>query len=176
MPSLRPLPALALVLTAAATPAVATARPEKEPPRKQPLVVRGDATVVDGPCDAAGCRLEITGGRSRGAPVGTGPYSGALIVRVAEAFPNGEDGICAPLVGRIVLGAGTADRLVLGVSGHSCQDGSGPLETSSFTGLARFTVKYGTGRHARAAGSGLALLSEDAANHQRMTLTGRSTR
>ena len=176
MPALRFLPALGLALVAAATPAVATARPDKEPPRKQPLVVRGDATVVDGPCDAAGCRLEITGGRFRGAPLGTGAYDGALKVRVAEAFPNGEGGICAPLAGRIVLGAGTADRLVLGVSGHSCQDGAGPLEAASFTGLARFTVKYGTGRHARASGGGLAALSEDAANHQRMTLTGRIAR
>ena len=91
----------------------------------------------------------------------------------ATAFPNGEGGICAPLDGRIVLGAGSADRLVLAVSGDSCQDGAGPLTAASFTGLARFTVKRGSGSYAGATGDGLASFSEDAANHHRMTLIGR---
>ena len=66
-------------------------------------------------------------------------------LRVAEAFPNGEGGVCAPVAGRITLGAGTPDRIVLAVAGDSCQDGAGDPTTSSFTGLGRFTVAYGTG-------------------------------
>jgi len=145
--------------------------------RSEPLVVRGDATAVDGPCDATGvCLLELTAGRFRGTPVGTGTYVGSIKLKVADAFPNGEDGICAPLKGRIELGAGTRNRLVLGVRGVSCQDGSGPLETASFTGLAEFNVRYGTGRYAGASGRGQASFLEDAANHHRMTLIGRIAR
>jgi hypothetical protein len=57
------------------------------------------------------------------------------------------------------------------VSGNSCQDGSGPLEGSSFTGLAHFRVKHGYGR-----GGGVATFTEDAAHHHRMTLIGRVAR
>src|SRR4051812_30067537 len=141
----------------------------------QRLVVRGDATITDTPCPAGVC-LEFTGGRFRGAPVGTGAYTGAIKLRVAESFPNGEGGVCAPIQGEIVLGAGTPDRLVLAVDGDSCQDGAGNPTTSSFTGLARFTVKHGTGAYSRASGSGLATFSEDAADHDRMTLVGRIAR
>ena len=72
-----------------------------------------------------------------------------------------------------MLGAGSPDRLVLAVAGDSCQDGSGPLERASFTGLARFAVQAGTGRYAGARGSGVASLAEDAANRHQITLIGR---
>jgi hypothetical protein len=142
---------------------------------KQRLVVRGDATVVDRPCEAGVC-LELAGGRFRGTPTGIGDYTGTIKLRVAETFENGEGGVCAPIDGRIVLGAGSPDRLVLAVSGDSCQDGTGPVTAASFTGLARFKVRYGTGRYAGAAGSGLAGFAEDATDHDRMTLIGRITR
>ena len=167
------LAALALVpaTSAADRPAAAGGHHDE-----QRLVVRADATVVDGPCDARGCLLELTGGRFRGAPVGTGDYGGTIRIAVAKPFDNGEGGSCAPLDGRLVLGAGTPDRLVLAVSGDSCQDGAGPLPAASFTGLARFTVKRGTGRYAHASGAGLATIAEDAANRHRMTLVGRISR
>jgi hypothetical protein len=114
-----------------------------------------------------GCPLTLSDGRFRGTPVGSGAYTAAFTIQVARAFPNGDGGICAPINGRIVLGAGTADRLVLGVYGDSCQDGTG------FSGLARFAVKRGTGRYAHAHGSGIASLTEDAAKHHRITLIGR---
>jgi hypothetical protein len=174
----RPLLALvALVLAglafsaasnAAADPVAKHAKPER-------LVVRGDATVVDAPCPGGLC-ITFADGTFRGTAVGTGAYTGDLTVKVAEAFPNGEEGICAPIEGRIVLGAGTPNRLVLGVAGDSCQDGSGPVTATSFTGLARFTVKYGTGTYAGAHGGGLASFLEDAADHDRMTLIGRISR
>ena len=44
---------------------------------KQRLVVRGDATIVDGPCGADGCPLEIAGGEFRGT-LGAGDYRGAM--------------------------------------------------------------------------------------------------
>jgi len=72
-----------------------------------------------------------------------------------------------------VLGAGTPNRLFLAVSGDSCQDGAGPLQDASFTGLAQFTVAHATGSYAGVTGGGLASFSEDAANHHRMTLIGR---
>ncbi len=170
--ALRPvLGALAVALAAVAVVAGPAGASGKH--HDQRLVVRGDATAVDGPCDASGCALELIEGRLRGAPIGTGGYSAKFKLKVADAFPNGEGGICAPLKGRIVLGAGSADRLVLAVDGDSCQDGAGPLEGASFTGLAEFDVKYGTGRYAGASGSGLASFSEDAAKHHKMTLVGR---
>jgi hypothetical protein len=143
----------------------------------QRLVVRGDAAAVDGPCDVKGvCRVELTEGRFRGAPVGTGAYTGAVKLNVGNAFPNGEGGICAPLTGLIVLGAGTPNRLAFAVSGDSCQDGAGPPGSGSFTGLARFTIKRATGSYAGLTGSGLASFSEDAAKHHHTTLIGRLSR
>ena len=139
------------------------------------VVVRGDATVKDVPCGPAIC-LELGGGAFRGTPVGTGAYTGSIKLKVAEAFPNGEGGVCAPIQGDITLGAGTPNRLVLAVFGDSCQDGAGNPTTSSFTGLAHFVVKHGTGAYAKARGGGLASFSEDAADRDRMTLIGRITR
>jgi hypothetical protein len=135
------------------------------------LVVRGEATVLDASCPGAVC-IELTDGSFRGTPVGTGAYTGAVKLEVANGFPNGEGGVCAPMRGDITLGAGSPNRLVLAVAGDSCQDGAGNPQTSSFTGLARFTVKYGTGTYAHARGNGLATFAEDAADHDRMTLVG----
>ena len=140
---------LALALTAfvvvfATTSAGAAGAPER-------LVVRGDATAVDGPCDARACPLELTDGRFRG-----DPGRRRRLHRLAQArgrrapSPTARAASAPRSTGRIVLGAGTADRLVLAVSGDSCQDGAGPLAGASFTGLARFTVKHGTGSYAGA--------------------------
>jgi hypothetical protein len=165
------VPALALLV--AGTLAAAAAHGATHERAPQHLVVRGDATAVDGPCSAGGvCPVALTGGRFRGAPIGGGAYTASLKVTVARAFPNGEGGICAPLNGRIVLGAGTEDRLVVDVAGHSCQDGGGPVASSAFTGVARFELRSGTGRYAHASGRGLATFAEDAAKHHRMTLVG----
>jgi hypothetical protein len=136
------------------------------------LVVRGEDTVEDGPCHAGVCKLELADGAFRGT-VGTGPYGGTIDLHVAEAFANGEDGLCAPIRGNIVLGAGSADRLVVGVRGDSCQDGAGDLTQASFTGIAQFVVEGGTGADARAKGSGLASFSEDASDREHVTLIGR---
>ena len=89
------------------------------------LVVRGDRHVGPAACPGGVCPLELTDGTFRGTPVGTGAYSGAIKLEVAEAFPNGEGGVCAPIRGSIMLGAGSPDRLVLAVAGDSCQDGAG---------------------------------------------------
>jgi len=142
----------------------------------EPLVVRGDATVVEGGCDASGCTLQFADGSFRGTPVGTGAYEGTVKLALAEGFENGEGGVCAPIRGEIVLGAGSPDRLVLAVSGDSCQDGAGDPTTASFTGLARFHVKQGSGKYAGMSGSGIASFLEDAADHDRMTLIGRVAR
>ena len=92
-------PALA-VLALGATAGAASAHDQR-------LVVRGDATATDGPCDARGCRVDLDDGRFRGTPVGSGAYRARLRIAVGDAFPNGEGGICAPPEGRIVLGSGT---------------------------------------------------------------------
>jgi hypothetical protein len=170
----------ALVLAGTAFAVATNASGATDPPASakhtsERLVVRGEATVLDRPCDAGIC-IELADASFRGTPVGTGAYTGSIKVRLAEAFSNGEDGLCAPIQGDIVLGAGTANRLILAVAGDSCQDGGGNPETSSFTGLARFTVKRGTGAYAKAHGSGLATFSEDAADRERMTLVGRIAR
>ena len=91
------------------------------------LVVRGTDTVLDsgGDCPAGVCELTLADGAFRGT-TGKGAYTGAVKLKVAEAFPNGEGGVCAPIAGKITLGAGTPDRLVLKLDGISCQDGAGP--------------------------------------------------
>ena len=167
------LPALALSGLALAGASSAVGAPEAHHGRvSEPLVVRGSDIVKDSPCPAGIC-IELTDGAFRGTPVGTGAYDGSVELRVAEAFPNGEGGVCAPIRGRITLGAGTPDRLVLAVAGDSCQDGAGDPTTSSFTGLARFTVAYGTGAWAGASGHGNASFVEDNADREQMTLIGR---
>jgi hypothetical protein len=142
----------------------------------QRLVVRGDATIVDGPPGPDGLPLQITNGSFRGAPVGEGSYEGDMKLDIAKTFDNGEGGVCAPVRGQITLGAGSPNRLVLAVAGDSCQDGDGPPPLSSFTGLAAFVVKKGTGEYAGYRGSGLATFAEDTADHDRMTLVGRIAR
>src|SRR4051812_27192962 len=138
----------------------------------QRLVVRGTSTVLDAPCPDGPC-LQFDGGSFNGAPLGDGAYTGTMQVRVKEAFLNGEGGICAPVDGTIVLGAGTPDRLRLAVRGDSCQDGHGDPTTTAFTTLGRFRVVAATGRYAKATGHGVASFLEDAADHDRMTLIGR---
>lgn len=140
----------------------------------EPLVVRGEATVADAPCPGGVC-IELTGGAMRGT-LGAGAYTGTVKLDVARAFPNGEGGVCAPISGRLVLGTGSPDRLAIDVRGDSCQDGAGPPDAASFTGMARFKVAWGTGAYAGARGRGLASFLEDAADRDRMTLVGRIAR
>jgi hypothetical protein len=167
------LGALALsIATTGAAGAVAQASAASAPQHK--LVVRGESTVTDGGCAAGVCKLQFTGGTFRGTPVGTGSYAGTVNLAVARITPNGEGGVCAPIGGRITLGGG-ADRLVLALSGDSCQDGAGALDKSAFTTLATWKVDKGTGAYAKASGHGLATFSEDAADHDRMTLVGKLT-
>jgi hypothetical protein len=139
------------------------------------LVVRGDSTVTEDHCDANGCQLRLEGGEFRGTPVGTGKFSGEINLNFAEIFSNGEGGGCAPFQGRIELGSGTPNRLVLALWGDSCQDGLGDPTKSSFTGLSHFVVVKGTGSYSRASGSGIAVSLEDVADNDRMTLIGRIT-
>jgi hypothetical protein len=170
------LAALALALVGAAF-AVTASASDAHHRTTERLVVRGESTIVDSPvCPGGVCKLEFVNGTFLGTPVGTGAYDGALDLRVAEGFSNGEGGGCAPIAGRITLGAGTKNRLVLGVYGDSCQDGGGDLKTSSFTGLAGWVVKYGTGTYAKAKGRGTAVFLEDAADRDRMTLIGSISR
>jgi hypothetical protein len=161
------LPAVALAGLAFAGPAAAHQSDER-------LVVRGDSIIKDQSCPGGLC-LELTDGKFRGTE-GTGDYGGTFKLDLANSFPNGETGACAPIRGQIVLGEGTKDRLVLAVAGDSCQDGGGDPAASSFTGLAVFSVKYGTGAYAKARGYGIATFVEDVADHDRMTLIGRISR
>jgi hypothetical protein len=165
--------ALAVLGSASATAAHAAADGER---RAERLVVHGEDTVVDGACAKGACSLTLTRGRFRGTPVGTGAYIGSLRLAVAEAFPNGEGGVCAPVRGRLVLGAGSRDRLVLALAGVSCQDGSGPVTEASFTTVTRFTVVRGHGAFAHARGRGLLSASEDAADRSRLRVVGRIVR
>ena len=121
------------------------------------------------PAHAQGRRLP------RHAP-GTGAYSGAIKLAVAAGFPNGEGGVCAPIEGEIVLGTGTPNRLVLALSGDSCQDGAGDVTQASFTGVAHFVVKHGTGTYAKTRGYGMATFAEGADDREHMTLIGRTWR
>jgi len=172
LPSARTVCITALTLLAMSAGAASASADGKHATER--LVVRGDALVKDAPCPGGLC-LELAGGAFRGT-TGSGAYTGSMQLRLADAFPNGEGGVCAPVSGQVVLGAGSPNRLVLTVAGDSCQDGAGNPTTTSFTGLARFVVQYGTGTYARASGSGVAVFAEDVADHDRMTLIGRLRR
>jgi hypothetical protein len=173
---LRAVPALIALALAALSVAAATNSADASHRGSERLVVRGDARIGEGPCANGVCELPLIGGKFRGTPVGAGDYTGTLKLNLAAGFPNGEGGGCAPIEGTIVLGAGTPNRLVLALSGDSCQDGAGALDAASFTQLAQFRVKYGTGTYAHARGSGILTSSEDAADRDRMTLVGRISR
>jgi hypothetical protein len=167
---------LAIVLAGlafAATATVANAQSAKKTTER--LVVRGEDTVRDAPCTPPVCEMQLDGGAFRGT-LGTGSYTGSVKLDLAETFDNGEKGLCAPIRADIVLGAGTPDRLALVVWGDSCQDGGGSPATSSFTATGVFSVKYGTGAYAHARGTGLFTSSEDANDHERITLIGRIAR
>ena len=173
--ALAALAAVGLTIVAAAASAHGDDPRSSKHRTSERLVVRGDATVTDD-CDASGCRLQLVNGQFRGTPVGTGAYTGDIKLKLPEAFPNGEGGSCAPIQGRIELGSGTPNRLVLALWGDSCQDGAGDPATSSFTGLAQCVVVHGTGSYANASGHGTAAFLEDVADHDRMTLVGRINR
>jgi hypothetical protein len=169
----------ALVTLALAAPAlpIATAAAGADPGHHaaQRLVVRGEDTVADAPCQGPVCHHDLTDGSFRGT-LGSGAYAGSIDLAVAEAFDNGEGGLCAPVRGRLVLGVGTPDRLTLAFTGDSCQDGHGPVTAASFTGLARFTVADGTGAYRHATGAGQLSATEDANDHEQLTLIGRIRR
>jgi hypothetical protein len=165
----------ALAGLALATTAIATnAQPPKQSPTQR-LVVRGDATIIDHPCAPDDCNFEYAGGTFRGT-LGAGSYTGSFDFDPASIFPNGEGGVCAPIRGTIVLGAGSPDRLVLALRGDSCQDGAGNPTTSSFTTAARFTIEHGTGKYANTTGGGILNSTEDATDHDGLTLIGRISR
>ena len=167
------LAVLGLALVAAAAGAHGDdSRPSKDRTSER-LVVRGDSTVTEGDSDASGLELQFEDGQFRGTPVGSGAYTGNVELKLAETFSNGEGGVCAPIQGRIELGSGTPNRLVLALWGNSCQDGAGNPTTTSFTGLSHFVVVDGTGSYSKASGSGIAVSLEDVADHDRMTLIGR---
>jgi hypothetical protein len=174
----RALAMIAPVLTVLAVGgATAAASGHHHAAESEKLVVRGAGTVVDGgPCPGGVCKLTVSDGAFRGAPVGTGAYTSDIALHVAETFPNGEGGVCAPIEASITLGAGTPNRLLLSVEGDSCQDGAGDPRTTAFTGLGKFKVKQGTGAYAGARGRGVATFLEGADDQERMTLIGRIVR
>jgi hypothetical protein len=169
------LAVLGLTLVAAAAGAHGDDSRSSKHRTSERLVVRGDSTVTEGDCDASGCELQFEDGEFRGTPVGSGAYTGNVKLNFAKTFSNGEGGVCAPIQGRIELGSGTPNRLVLALWGDSCQDGAGDPTTTSFTGLSHFVVVHGTGSYSKASGSGIAVSLEDVADHDRMTLIGRIT-
>jgi hypothetical protein len=164
--------AAALAGLALAATAVATTAQSAKHPATQPLVIRGDSTIVEQPCAPDDCHFEYAGGTFRGS-LGTGEYTGSFDFDPATIYPNGEGGVCAPIRGTIVLGAGSPDRLVLALRGDSCQDGSGDPTNSSFTTVARVTVEDGTGKYTGATGGGILSSAEDVTDHDRLTLIGR---
>jgi hypothetical protein len=89
---------LALALTAFALVFATNSAGAANAPER--LVVRGQATAVDGPCSAFACPLQLGGGRFRSSPLGRGVYNGSLKIGVGSAFPNAKHHRMT-LVGRI---------------------------------------------------------------------------
>ena len=164
---------VAAVLALAATGSAAQAAHQGER-----MVVRGTDTVLDdgGACPAGVCELTLADGAFRGT-TGKGAYTGAVKLKVAEAFPNGEGGVCAPLAGKITLGTGTPDRLVLRLDGSSCQDGAGPPSRPPRSPASTdVSVATAPASYAHARGYGIAVFAEDADDREQMTLIGRLSR
>ena len=170
----RPIHAALLLLALSLCGLASSATADAKQLKSERVVVRGDAIVGEGGCDASGCVLQ-TAGSFRGT-LDKGYYGAAVKLHLPDQFANGEGGLCAPITGHIVLGRGTPDRLTLALAGDSCQDGAGPPPTSSFTGLATWTVIKGTGKYAHARGIGTGSFVEDAEDRERMTLIGRIAR
>ncbi|HEY7074392.1 MAG TPA: hypothetical protein VH418_03440 [Solirubrobacteraceae bacterium] len=130
-------------------------------PGAHELVVRGEDNLSELACNAAGvCEAQVSDGRSSGT-LGIGTYQGSMRLYLRDAFDNGEGGKCAPAGGRLVF----AGRLVVALAGNSCQDGAGDPTKASFTGLFRFRVVNGHGH-------GTAVVTEDANDHEHLTLIG----
>jgi|1186.fasta_scaffold300843_2 hypothetical protein len=150
---------LAVVPVALALAAGGTAVASQSPPHK--FVVRGEDNLSELACSAAGvCDAQVSGGQFRGTE-GAGTYEGTTRLYLRDAFPNGEGGLCAPATGRLVF----AKRLVVALAGTSCQDGAGDPAKASFTGLLRYRVVNGHGH-------GIAGVTEDANDHEHLTLIG----
>ena len=115
-------------------------------PRSSSSAARAPSSTA-APAPAASARSPCPTAPSAARRSAPAPTRRDVDLHVAEAFPNGEGGVCAPIEARIVLGTGTPDRLVLAVDGDSCQDGAGDPTTTAFTGLGRFSVKHGTGEY-----------------------------
>ena len=140
---------------------------------KQQLVVRGEATVTDTPCGEA--RLP----RAHRRPLPRHPGRHRRLHRRGHAqgrraVPQRRGRRLRPdrrrhHARRRHPGPPRARRRRRLLPGRRRQ----PRRPSSFTGLAHFTVKHGTGSYADARGHGLATFSEDAADRDRMTLIGR---
>ena len=124
------------------------------------------------PCPGGLC-IALSGGAFRGTPVGTGAYTGSDRARLADAFPNGEGGVCAPVAGTITLGAGTPDRLDLAVAGDSCQDGAGDPDAVLVHRHRPLHGIYGTGAYAHAYGTASRRSSRTPPTTRTLTLIGR---
>ena len=98
--------ALCAVALSPRSPTTANAADARASTRSRASSCAARPPINDAPCPAGVC-LQLTDGTFRGTPVGTGAYTGSIELNVAEAFPNGEGGVCAPIRGEIVLGAGT---------------------------------------------------------------------
>jgi len=170
--SLRAAALVSLTLACAALPiATGVASADASHRAADRLIIRGQDTVADAPCQGPVCHHDLVDGSFRGT-LGTGAYTGGIDLSVAHAFDNGEGGLCAPLRGRLVLGTDTPNRLTIAFAGDSCQDGNGPVTSASFTGVARFQIVGGTGAYEHATGRGLLSSTEDAADHEQLTLIG----
>jgi hypothetical protein len=150
---------LAIVPVALALAAGGTAVASQSAPHK--LVVRGEDNLSELACNAAGvCDAQVSGGEFRGTE-GAGSYEGWTRLYLRDAFDNGEGGKCAPATARLRF----AKRLVVALAGSSCQDGAGDPTKASFTGLFRYRVVNGHGH-------GTAVVTEDANDHEHVTLIG----
>ena len=168
---------LALLALAVVALGLATAASGSPAHTSERFVVRGEDTVKDGgACPAGVCQLEIADGAFRGTPVGSGH---------TREPPSSR----SPRRSRTARAASArrSARASCWVSerptGSSSRSGATPARTapetstaSSFTNVARFVIKYGTGTYAKASGSGLATFSEDASDVEHMTLIGRISR
>ena len=169
------LVALALILATSAAAAAPQESAQSANHRStERLVVRGEDTIKDGPCPDGVCQLELADGVFRGTPVGTGAYNGRAQGRRVVPERRGRRLRTDRRAHR--ARRRFADRLVLALSGDSCQDGAGDVTAASFTGIASFLVKHGTGAYAKAKGYGLASFFEDASDREHMTLIGRISR
>ena len=159
-----PSPRLRRALLAPALAALALGARHQRRRRRAATTTSASSSAATRPPSTAratprGCRVELAGGRFRGAPVGTGAYTGAAPARGRRGLPERRGRHLRPARGphrarrrHAPTGSCSPSRAT------PARTAPGRSRPPSFTGLARFTVRAAAAATPARAASGVASL------------------